>query len=60
MTLTLIIGIATIITLIVFWLSFLFSEDSEGAGLVALITGILLTTEIIFLLVKFVKWIWFL
>ena len=59
--LTVVIIGATLITVFVFWISYILADsDSGGAILSVFVSGALLLVEVIYLIVRFVKFVWFL
>ena len=59
--LTLVIIGATIVTSVVWWFSYLFSDGgSESASVIMIVSGLFFVVEIIYLVVRFVKFVWFL
>lgn len=59
--LTIIVIGATLATVFVWLISYVLADGgSEGAAISVLISGVLLAAEIIYLIVRFVKFVWFL
>lgn len=56
----LIVLISTIATFFLWWIALLWSDDSEIASTLLWIFGLVFVLEIIFLLVRFIKFVWFL
>ena len=55
---TIIVGVSALVTAFIFWLSFILSENSEISVVVVFISGAILCLEVIYLLVRFIKFVW--
>ena len=59
--LTIIVIGAVLVTAFILWLSYILSDGgSENASIIVLISGVLLAIEVIYLIIRFIKFVWFL